>query len=74
MDPQEKNKYWEIFRGLNPENGYLSGSKAAGVLRSSKLSSDKLEKIWDLAGTENMSLRSESFNRTCANVTNMDRY
>lgn len=49
MDPQEKNKYWEIFRGLNPENGYLSGSKAAGVLRSSKLSSDKLEKIWDLA-------------------------
>ncbi|EPX74000.1 actin cortical patch component End3 [Schizosaccharomyces octosporus yFS286] len=48
MDPEEKNKFWEIFRSLRPEAGYISGEKAYGVLRSSRLDNEKLAKLWDL--------------------------
>ncbi|WBW73313.1 actin cortical patch component End3 [Schizosaccharomyces osmophilus] len=48
MDPKEKNKFWEIFRSLRPEGGYVSGEKAYGVLRSSRLDNEKLAKLWDL--------------------------
>ncbi|KAG4304675.1 hypothetical protein PORY_002068 [Pneumocystis oryctolagi] len=46
---EEQKKYWEIFISLNPKNGYLNGNQAAEVLKNSKLSNDKLEKIWNLA-------------------------
>ncbi|EMR10830.1 hypothetical protein PNEG_00976 [Pneumocystis murina B123] len=46
---EEQKKYWDIFISLNPINGYLSGDQAAKVLRNSKLSNEKLEKIWNLA-------------------------
>ncbi|EPY52947.1 actin cortical patch component End3 [Schizosaccharomyces cryophilus OY26] len=48
MDPQEKNKFWEIFRSLHPEGGYVSGEKACSILQSSRLGNDKLAKLWDL--------------------------
>lgn len=51
LEEWEIAKYWEIFSGLNPLNGLLSGDRAANVLKNSQLSDDQLEKIWDLAGT-----------------------
>ncbi|KAK9472246.1 actin cytoskeleton-regulatory complex protein END3-domain-containing protein [Dipodascopsis tothii] len=49
----EITKYWEIFSGLNPQNGLLSGDRAAPVLKNSKLNDTQLEKIWDLADVDN---------------------
>jgi hypothetical protein len=45
----EINKYWEIFSGLDPVGGLLSGDKVATVLKNSQLPDDQLEKIWDLS-------------------------
>jgi hypothetical protein len=48
----EINKYWEIFSGLNPVGGLLSGDKVATVLKNSQLADADLEKIWDLADVD----------------------
>ncbi len=49
----EVSKWWEIFSGLNPTNGLLSGQQAAGVLKNSGLNDTKLEQVWDLADVDN---------------------
>ncbi|ANB12732.1 End3p [Sugiyamaella lignohabitans] len=48
----EINKYWEIFSGLNPVGGLLSGDKVSTVLKNSQLSDSDLEKIWDLSDVD----------------------
>ncbi|KAJ8099114.1 actin cytoskeleton-regulatory complex protein END3-domain-containing protein [Lipomyces tetrasporus] len=53
LEDWEIAKYWEIFSGLNPQNGMLSGDRAATVLKNSKLDDSQLEKIWDLADVDN---------------------
>jgi hypothetical protein len=49
LEQWEIKKYWEIFRGLKPENKKLDGDKLAPVFKNSHLEQDKLTKIWDLA-------------------------
>lgn len=49
LEEWEINKYWEIFSGLNPVGGLLSGDKVAPVLKNSQLAEPELEKIWDLS-------------------------
>lgn len=49
LEQWEIKKYWEIFRGLKPENKKLNGDKLAPVFKNSHLEQDKLTKIWDLA-------------------------
>lgn len=46
---EEQQKYWAIFSGLNPSNGYLTGEQAGGVLAKSGLADDKLADVWDRA-------------------------
>ncbi|KAK9477896.1 actin cytoskeleton-regulatory complex protein END3-domain-containing protein [Lipomyces japonicus] len=53
LEQWEISKYWEIFSGLDPVNGLLSGNKAATVLKNSKLSDSQLERVWDLADIDN---------------------
>ncbi|KAK9386864.1 actin cytoskeleton-regulatory complex protein END3-domain-containing protein [Lipomyces mesembrius] len=53
LEDWEISKYWEIFSGLDPQNGMLSGDRAAKVLKNSKLDDSQLEKIWDLADVDN---------------------
>ncbi|KAK9371317.1 actin cytoskeleton-regulatory complex protein END3-domain-containing protein [Lipomyces kononenkoae] len=53
LEDWEIAKYWEIFSGLDPQNGKLSGDRAASVLKNSKLDDRQLEKIWDLADVDN---------------------
>ncbi|KAK9450672.1 actin cytoskeleton-regulatory complex protein END3-domain-containing protein [Limtongia smithiae] len=52
LEDWEIAKYWEIFSGLNPINGLLSGERAATVLKNSNLEDRQLEKIWDLADVD----------------------
>ncbi|KAK9467699.1 actin cytoskeleton-regulatory complex protein END3-domain-containing protein [Lipomyces arxii] len=53
LEDWEIAKYWEVFSGLNPVNGLLSGDRAATVLKGSRLADDQLEKIWELADVDN---------------------
>ncbi|KAK9452735.1 actin cytoskeleton-regulatory complex protein END3-domain-containing protein [Dipodascopsis uninucleata] len=53
LEEWEIAKYWEIFSGLNPQNGLLTGEKAATVLKNSKLDDNQLAKIWDLSDLDN---------------------
>uniref|UniRef100_A0A060T292 Actin cytoskeleton-regulatory complex protein END3 n=1 Tax=Blastobotrys adeninivorans TaxID=409370 RepID=A0A060T292_BLAAD len=48
----ELSKYYEIFAGLDPVNGVLTGEKAAPVLKNSQLGDDQLERIWDLSDVD----------------------
>ncbi|EEB08318.1 actin cortical patch component End3 [Schizosaccharomyces japonicus yFS275] len=48
MNSEERDKYWRIFQGLEPKNGYLDQGKAVQVLKSSRLPDSQLEKLWDL--------------------------
>ncbi|KAK7207063.1 endocytosis and cytoskeletal organization protein [Myxozyma melibiosi] len=52
LEEWEIAKYWEIFSGLDPLNGLLSGDRAAAVLKNSQLADDQLERIWDLADVD----------------------
>lgn len=45
----EINKYWEIFSGLDPNNGILTGDQVAIVLKNSQLPDSELERVWDLS-------------------------
>lgn len=49
LEQWEIKKYWEIFRGLKPENNKLDGDKLAPVFKNSHLEQSKLTQIWDLA-------------------------
>lgn len=49
LEQWEIKKYWEIFRGLKPENNKLNGGKLAPVFKNSHLEQSKLTQIWDLA-------------------------
>ncbi|KAL1448849.1 hypothetical protein WDU94_000103 [Cyamophila willieti] len=49
MTPMERLKYETLFESLQPVNGFIPGNKVKGVLMDSKLPTDTLGKIWDLA-------------------------
>ncbi|KAG8228313.1 hypothetical protein J437_LFUL007031 [Ladona fulva] len=49
IKPAEKSKYDQLFESLRPVNGLLPGNKVKGVMLNSKLPTDTLGKIWDLA-------------------------
>lgn len=49
ISTEEQQKYWAIFSGLNPVNGFLDGQQAGQVLSQSRLSEDKLADVWDRA-------------------------
>ncbi|BFZ53223.1 endocytosis defective-related protein [Savitreella phatthalungensis] len=50
---EEQRKYWEIFSGLSPTDGFLSGEQAVAVLSNSGLAEEQLEQVWDLADIDN---------------------
>ena len=45
----EQRKFWDIFQGLSPQDGFLTGEQAVAVLGNSGLREDQLEKVWDLS-------------------------
>ncbi|CAH2353157.1 actin cytoskeleton-regulatory complex protein End3p [[Candida] railenensis] len=49
LEDWEIKKYWEIFQGLSPENGKLTGERVSPVLKNSRLSDQQLSKIWELS-------------------------
>ena len=52
IEEGEIKKFWELFSGLNPINGFLSGEQVAPVFKNSRLPDAQLEKIWDLADVD----------------------
>ncbi|KAG0258742.1 endocytosis defective- protein [Actinomortierella ambigua] len=48
MDPNERNKYFEIFSSLGPQNGYISGAQARQVFMNSGLHVGLLGQIWEI--------------------------
>lgn len=53
ISTEEQQKYWAIFSGLNPTNGFLSGQAAGEVLAKSGLPDDKLADVWDRSDIDN---------------------
>lgn len=53
LEDWEIKKYWEIFQGLKPVSGKLDGNRVLPILKNSRLSDDKLSKIWDLSDIDN---------------------
>lgn len=49
ISEEEQTKYASIFESLNPVNGRLSGEQVRPVLLNSRLPSQKLAQIWELA-------------------------
>ncbi|KAK8381355.1 hypothetical protein O3P69_018441 [Scylla paramamosain] len=49
ITPQDRARYDTIFNTLGPEANKLHGSKVSGVMLNSKLPTETLGKIWDLA-------------------------
>lgn len=49
LEDWEIKKYWEIFQGLSPENGKLTGERVSPVLKNSRLPDQQLSKIWELS-------------------------
>ncbi|KAL0947299.1 hypothetical protein HGRIS_013418 [Hohenbuehelia grisea] len=52
LTPQDRTKYQGLFQRTRPEDGLLSGEKARVVFVKSKLSTDQLLQIWNLADTK----------------------
>lgn len=52
LEEWEINKFWELFSGLNPVGGLLSGEQVAPVFKNSQLADSHLEKIWDLSDVD----------------------
>lgn len=53
LEEWEIKKYWEIFQGLKPEGNKLTGDRVSPILKNSRLSDDKLSKIWELSDIDN---------------------
>ncbi|KAB7495728.1 Epidermal growth factor receptor substrate 15-like 1, partial [Armadillidium nasatum] len=49
ITPADRARYDQIFNSLGPEANKIHGNKVRGVMLNSKLSTDILGKIWDLA-------------------------
>jgi hypothetical protein len=49
LEDWEIKKYWELFQGLTPENGKLTGERVSPVLKNSRLSDQQLSQIWELS-------------------------
>lgn len=49
LEDWEIKKYWEIFQGLSPVDNKLTGDRVSPILKNSRLSDDKLSKIWELS-------------------------
>lgn len=49
LEDWEIKKYWEIFQGLKPSQNKLTGDRVSPILKNSRLSDDKLSKIWELS-------------------------
>ncbi|KAG5681401.1 hypothetical protein PVAND_010840 [Polypedilum vanderplanki] len=49
IKPEEKAKYQALFNQLQPVNGVLAGNKVVNVLKNSKLPTETLSAIWELA-------------------------
>ncbi|KAF6765030.1 UBA/TS-N domain-containing protein [Ephemerocybe angulata] len=52
LTPQDRDKFQNIFRRAGPVNGLLSGDKARDIFLKSKLPTDQLIQIWNLADTQ----------------------
>lgn len=53
LEDWEIKKYWEIFQGLSPVDNKLTGDRVSPILKNSRLSDDKLSKIWELSDIDN---------------------
>ncbi|KZT03547.1 EF-hand [Laetiporus sulphureus 93-53] len=49
LTQEDKAKFMKIFFGAGPKNGFLSGARARDLLLKSRLPSETLLQIWDLA-------------------------
>ncbi|KAF8626191.1 hypothetical protein AX15_005071 [Amanita polypyramis BW_CC] len=52
LTPQDCAKFHNLFYKAGPQNGLVSGEKARGVFLKSKLTTDQLIQIWNLADTQ----------------------
>lgn len=49
LEEWEIKKFWELFKGLGPNDNKLAGDKVTTVFKNSHLPDDKLAKIWTLS-------------------------
>ncbi|KIY43688.1 hypothetical protein FISHEDRAFT_68088 [Fistulina hepatica ATCC 64428] len=52
LTPQDKAKFHNMFLKSGPVNGLLSGPRARDIFLKSKLSTEKLLQVWNLADTQ----------------------
>ncbi|PPQ70282.1 hypothetical protein CVT24_000845 [Panaeolus cyanescens] len=52
LSPQDKTKFLNMFTKSGPVNGLLSGEQARDIFVKSKLGTEQLMKIWNLADTQ----------------------
>ncbi|KAH7102669.1 hypothetical protein BKA62DRAFT_97415 [Auriculariales sp. MPI-PUGE-AT-0066] len=52
LNSADRTKFLRLFNASQPESGFLSGMKTRGIFLKSKLSFEKLSRIWDLSDTQ----------------------